>query len=595
MSRRKIIKTPLILLSIVSLPIHADIFIKASKLETLKEKITSDVTVITAQEIEDSGATTLQELLQGRSSVFIPQTGGLGSIASFNLRGLPTGFSKVIIDNIELVDPTDINNSFQVNNLLLENIESIEILKGSQSILYGSNAVGGVLKINTKKGHKNNSLNLEYGSLNTVKAGLQSSGNSDKLNYGLSASYLSSDGYSAVNEDRIENAEDDSFKNLNLNLNLSYLLNEQLEFNYQGQLLDSEVEIDGFESSPPYGPIDVVENDLNEYLQSNHYLGFNYFSEDEKLTITPSIRYSHIKREDPTNSFTPLYKGNETQAKLDIKYKHTQNLSLLSGVEYTKQEDEVENSQSELYSVYTAANLSLEKWFYDLGLRFDDFSSIQSNNSNVIGSAGAGYRINNEISLKAHISQGFKLPTLYQLANQVDDLKPTDSINTEFIFSYNTIMSQFEAAIFNYDLKNQIDYDTTAFGYDNIAKSQIQGIELNHSIEFKNSFNIKTSLTFQSAKNETDDSDLLRTPKQLGSLILGYQISKNQRLINNWQYVGKRKDVGGELPSYVVGNFTYHYKNFSFKVLNILDKDYENVEYYGTMPRSYYLSYKLSF
>lgn len=588
-------KTPFIILSLISLSSHADIIINATKLDTTKEKVTSDVTIITAKEIEDSGASSLQELLQGRSSVFIPQTGGLGSVSSFNLRGLPTGFSKVIIDNIELVDPTDINNSFQVNNLLLENIESIEILKGSQSILYGSNAVAGVLKINTKKGHKSNSLNIEYGSLNTVKAGVQSSGHFEKLNYGLSASYLSSDGYSAVNEDRVENAEDDSFKNLNLNLNLSYLISEQLELNYQGQLLDSEVEIDGFDSTPPYGPIDVVENDLNEYLQTNHYLGFNYFSTDEKLTITPSIRYSRIKREDPTNSFTPLYKGNETQAKFDVKYKNTQSLSLLSGIEYTKQEDEVESSQSELYSVYTSANISLEKWFYDLGLRFDDFSSIQSNNTNLIGSAGAGYQINNEISLKAHISQGFKLPTLYQLANQVDDLEATDSVNTEFIFSYNSITSQFEASLFNYDLKNQIDYDTIAFGYDNIAKSQIQGLELNHSIQFRNSFDIKTSLTFQRAKDKSDDSDLLRTPRYLGSLLLGYQINKDQRITNNWQYVGKRKDVGGELPSYIVGNLTYQYQAFSFKILNILDKDYENVEYYGTMPRSYYASYRFTF
>lgn len=573
-------------MSLVSLSTQADIIVSATKLETQKEKVTSDVTIISSEEIENSGATTLKELLQGKSSVYIPQSGGIGSVSSFRLRGLPTGFSKVIIDNIELSDPTDINNSFQVNNLLLENIESIEILKGSQSIIYGSSAVAGVLKINTKKGFKSNSLNIQYGSLNTAKLGLQSSGNYKKLNYGLSASYYSTDGYSAVNEDRLINAEDDSYQDLNLNMNLSYLITDNLEINYQGQYIDSEVEVDeGFSAS------DRIDNDLNTYEQSNNYLNFNFFTSDDRVTITPSFRVSNIERKYPDDSFTPLYKGRESDARLDTIYKYSNEIKIFSGLQYLKQEDQIESTYSELSSLYSSANIVSGKWFFDLGLRFDQYTSFDLNE---IGSLGAGYNINRNLKIKAHISEGFKLPTLYQLSNQLEELYPTESINTELTLSYDTQTSLTEMTLFNYDLINQIDYDTVGSGYRNISKSRIQGIELNQTIELAKRFDINSSVTFQRAKNRKTQQDLARTPRYLANITFGYTINDNQRLTNSWQYVGKRQD-SGEMPSYIIGNLNYIYKDISFKILNILDKDYENVRNYGTMPRSYYVSYKLSF
>ncbi|MFG1592146.1 TonB-dependent receptor plug domain-containing protein [Halobacteriovorax sp. CON-3] len=591
MSRRKIIKT-LFYYATAFLPLTsiAQITIKATKLETSSERVTSAVTVITREEIENTDATTLQQLLQSKASIFIGQSGQIGAASSLRLRGLPTGFSKVLIDNIELTDPTDINNSYQINHINLDNIESIEILKGSQSILYGSNAIGGVLKINTKKGIKSSRVSAEYGSYNTAKVAAQTSGHMERLSYGFNFSYLHSDGYSSVNEDRLTNAEADSYKNLSFSLNTSYLINNQLELNYQAQFIDSEIEIDGFNFAPPFNPIDVADNDLNKYNQYNNFLSLNYNSADERFTLTPSIRYSTIRREDP-QGFTPLFRGEETDLKLDATYEFSKNLNSFYGVQYLKQDDLTLGNYSELFSLYTTFNYAYKDWFSDIGLRFDKFSTF---NLNTIASFGLGYNFTRELSLKGHLSSGYKLPTLYQIANQLEMLDPTDSINSELTLSYKKITYQAELTIFNYDLKNQIDYDTINMGYLNITKSQIQGIEFNFNKEFQNSFSIATSVTIQKATNKITDSDLARTPEALASLELGYQINDNQSISNWWQYVGKREDFGS-MPSYVIGNINYEYQNLNFKIINILDKDYENIRYYGTMARSYFLGYKLDF
>lgn len=551
--------------------------------------MTNSVTIIDHDEIERSSATTLQELLQSKAAIFISQSGQLGSASSIRLRGLPTGFSKIIIDNIELNDPTDINNSYQINNISLENIESIEILKGSQSVLYGQSAIGGVIKINTKKGYSNAQLQASYGSYDTKNLALQNSGHTGKLSYGMSATYLQSDGFSAINEDRLNNAEDDSFKNTNLNLNLSYYLNQQLEISFQSQYIYSEIEIDGFNFTPVVTPIDIVQNDLNKYQQSNNFLGLTYFGLDDKISITPSIRYSSIKKEDPSGVI-PLFKGEEVEAKLDATYQLQNSAKIFFGSQYLQQTDIVEHTSSELNSIYSTLNLERNNKFYDIGVRLDKFSTFDFN---TIASFGMGIHLNQSWTIKGNISQGYKLPTLYQLANQVEELGPSDSINSEATLSFKGITLSTEFTLFNYELRNQIDYDTVAMGYRNIARSRIQGSELSLKKEFREGLILNSSITYQSAKNLKTKKDLGRTPKYLASLELTYKVNQQQRITNWWQYVGEREDFG-KMPSYIVGNLNYEYKQFNLKIINILDKNYENVRYYGTQSRSFYVGYKLA-
>lgn len=551
--------------------------------------MTNSVTIIDHDEIERSSATTLQELLQSKAAIFISQSGQLGSASSIRLRGLPTGFSKIIIDNIELNDPTDINNSYQINNISLENIESIEILKGSQSVLYGQSAIGGVIKINTKKGYSNAQLQASYGSYDTKNLALQNSGHTGKLSYGMSATYLQSDGFSAINEDRLNNAEDDSFKNTNLNLNLSYYLNQQLEISFQSQYIYSEIEIDGFNFTPVVTPIDIVQNDLNKYQQSNNFLGLTYFGLDDKISITPSIRYSSIKKEDPSGVI-PLFKGEEVEAKLDATYQLQNSAKIFFGSQYLQQTDIVEHTSSELNSIYSTLNLERSNKFYDIGVRLDKFSTFDFN---TIASFGMGIHLNQSWTIKGNISQGYKLPTLYQLANQVEELGPSDSINSEATLSFKGITLSTEFTLFNYELRNQIDYDTVAMGYRNIARSRIQGSELSLKKEFREGLILNSSITYQSAKNLKTKKDLGRTPKYLASLELTYKVNQQQRITNWWQYVGEREDFG-KMPSYIVGNLNYEYKQFNLKIINILDKNYENVRYYGTQSRSFYVGYKLA-
>ena len=180
------------IVSLLSLPVLANplnFTVTAERLEKSLSKTSSSVSVISAREISQSGAQSLSEILQSRAGVYLSSNGTFGGQSALRVRGSGSGFAKVIVDGIELNDPTNPSGSFDVSQLDLTNIEQIEILRGAQSIIYGSNATGGVIKITTKKSDLSISqIDLLLGSFDTKSLSFNTVGKKERTSYSLAGS-----------------------------------------------------------------------------------------------------------------------------------------------------------------------------------------------------------------------------------------------------------------------------------------------------------------------------------------------------------------------------------------------------------------------
>ena len=216
----------LLLIFIQTLKTYADeipiIVISAGKTVQSYSTVGSQVTIIDSKTIENSSETFLNDLLSNQSQgLNIFQLGGTGTNSGIQMRGLPKRYSTVYIDGVKMSDPSASDNGFYSQGLFKNSIDKIEILKGSQSTLYGNSSVGGTINIFTKKGRLGKHTNYEVntGNNNTKDFYYSLDGANEKQNYYVGLNYYTTDGISAMNND---NTENDSYKNKSLTANYGY-------------------------------------------------------------------------------------------------------------------------------------------------------------------------------------------------------------------------------------------------------------------------------------------------------------------------------------------------------------------------------------
>ncbi|MBT3611928.1 MAG: TonB-dependent receptor, partial [Flavobacteriales bacterium] len=191
------------------------IVISAGKTPQSYSTVGSQVTVIDSETIENSSGSSLIELLDSEvQGLNIFQLGGKGTNAGIQMRGLPKRYSTIYIDGVKMYDPSTPDNAFYAEGLFKDSIDRIEILKGSQSSLYGNGAVGGTINIFTKKGKigKHQDAIVRAGENNTKDVFYSIDGANEKQNYYVGFNYYSTDGISAMSNDN----ENDPYENNSL-------------------------------------------------------------------------------------------------------------------------------------------------------------------------------------------------------------------------------------------------------------------------------------------------------------------------------------------------------------------------------------------
>jgi vitamin B12 transporter len=229
-------------------PERHEVVVTATRLETPAREVGSSVTVITGEALERFKREFILEALRESVGVSVAQNGGPGEAASVFIRGANSEHTLVLLDGVALNDPVNPSRSADLAHIYFDNIDRVEILRGPQSPLYGSDALAGVVNIITKRGRgpARWTLGLSGGSYGTYSGQAGLSGSSDRLDYSLGVSGFTSGGISAASALKAGNTEKDGYRNLTLSGRIGVSLRKDLDLEVVGRAVDAGTDIDNF-------------------------------------------------------------------------------------------------------------------------------------------------------------------------------------------------------------------------------------------------------------------------------------------------------------------------------------------------------------
>ena len=606
-----------------------EVVVTANKVPQKQSSTGKVVSVISKEIIEKSVGKSLGQLLNEQAGITINGAlNNMGSNQTIFMRGASSGRTLVLVDGVPVSDPSLINNEFDLNLISLSNVERIEICKGAQSTLYGSDAVAGVVNIITIKSDIRKPLNLTAtvagGSLNTLKAAVQLYGKVNAFTYTASYSKIQSAGFSAAYDKTGKNNFDrDGYNSDAVKAYVKYDVSKQLS-------ISSFIQNTRYKTGLDAG----VFTDKRDYNSTNKGLitGANIQYKTEGVTLTAKYQFSQFNRflfNDSTDSPGSLsrsnYKGKAQVVDIFANIKLSKNFSLLQGADYHDNKmdmnvfgtypgsqygpagtytSKVDSgiSQSSLYAslMYTGLRGKLN---IDLGGRLNVNSRYGNNNSY---SFNPTYKISEDVSVLGSISSAYKTPSVYQLYSDYGNINLKVEQSKSYEFGVNFKHNNFSDRIvyFYRDINNAIDFNNLTYQYFNIVNQVVRGIEYEFKLQPVKGFLLTGNYTYLSATEKSQSREnfsdttynyVLRRPKHTINLTAGYQFTNALYVSVGAKYVSKREDFGGymakdiSLDAYTIFNAYAEYKVCSsFKIFvdaqNLTNKKFFDLNGYNSIP-----------
>lgn len=537
------------------------------------------VTIITRDQLERSGGKYLSQLLAEQTGIFIAgANSNAGKDKSLYIRGARVEHTLITVDGIPVYDPSGIGSNFDIRNLSLNNIERIEILKGSQSTLYGSDAIAGVINIITRKagpGKVNGSLSASYGSYETFKGAGSVNGRTGKLDYNAAASFHNTAGINeAENRANLSVTDRDGFKQKNVQFSFGIHPNEKINIQPFFRYNDSRGDIDqgAFTDELDY-----------TYVQKSWQAGIRNQFKIGKSELNLLYSYNSIDRlyiDDSTESRNGFdtwsegkYKGNEHFADAYITTPISMNIKLTAGIDLRSSQSDQHYSSIGFFGPYKTdySNDSLNQrqtgiyaaLNYTGNAGFSMEAGGRLNIHSEYGNYGVfnlnpSYLINKKWKLFANLSSAYRTPSLYQLYSEYGnkELKPEAAISAEGGFQYYATNNKLSGRLVGFlrNVKNVhfffTDPLTFRSTYINQDKQKDHGLEAELSYQLTKKISIKAFYTYVTGEittkkglKDTTYNNLLRRPKSSGGIILSAQFKKNFFASTQLQFVGKRADA----------------------------------------------------
>ncbi len=587
------------------------VVVTATRIEEAVENVPSSVTVITSEDFGKKQATTVLEVLRGVPGLDVVQSGGPGKTASVFIRGGNSDHTLVMIDGVQVNSPT--LGSYNFADLTVDGIERIEIIRGPQSTLYGSDAMAGVINIITKrgKGAPKFTISAEGGTYDTYRETASVSGSRSGTSYNLSVSRLDTDGFSAASE-KNGNTEDDGHENTTVSARLGRAVGEKADLNVTVRYSSSETDLDSFGSDDPN--YTQESDELVASARLNHYVSDRW---DHSLKL--SLARKELDYRDPDTSW------NNSSIDTKIKtvdwqhnlYSADETHTVTVGVEYEKQEGRNPSAgfdrSVDNRAIYLQDQVPLLDGRLNVtaGARYDDHSEFGNETTYRLAFS---YLVDDKTRLKGSWGKGFKAPTLNDLyyrdpwgSRGNPDLEPEKSRGYDLgiEFTLPAEGTKVAATYFRSDYDNLIEwveYAPWAYEPQNVAEAKAEGWEFGLETKPTDTLDIKASYTITDTENETTGKELARRPKNKGSIAVGLDFDR-AGIVLSVDYVGKRWSDSKNtkrLDSYtrvnlaasciVTGNWTVF-----GRIENLTDEEYEEVKGYGTAGRSYYAGVKATF
>jgi len=573
-----------------------EIVASASRWEEPLERVPQDMTVIAWEEIEQKGVPFVVDLLRLQPDLQVVQNGGAGTLASVLLRGGGSSQVLVMIDGIKLNSPS--TGSADLSGLLTTDVERIEIIKGPQSTLYGSEAMAGVVNILTRKGGEKlqADLSAEGGSYRTVKTAGTVSGGGERADYRLSATWLDTEGFPIAREGSMPNGASASALSARLGAKPSDDSSLELNLRYGRE----RTHLDDFAYG--VGPVDTAN-----YLQTCDSAlvalsGSVSPVERYEQRLTLSFLRDDLEATDPVTAYNNYRIVNTTES---LDWQHTlelERVTLAGGFAYRYEGADNEGSyarSSDTRAGYLDAKLTLpgDVAILSAGLRGDDHSAF---GTAVTWRAGLLARIEQLATrFKANAGTGFRAPSLNELyypnyGNPA--LEPEESFGYDIGLESDLAGGLLTAGAtwFRQEYRNLIQTNFSSYRADNIGRARSQGLEVRLLLRPMDALKLQAAYTWLDAVNEETGARLPSRPRSRFVASLDYRIGAFSALAE-YLYVSERYDAGlnRTMASYGLVNLKGEYR-FSPQVAlfarmeNLGDESYEEAAGYGTAGLSVY-------
>lgn len=612
-----------IITSILSVPVIAnetdtetnstkdDIVISASRVATKRIETGSAVTVLDEKYLQQNQARSVAEILQDVPGVSIASNGGFGKRTSVFLRGASSNNTVVIIDGVKVSDLSSADGGFDFAHLLTDDIERIEVLRGPQSAIWGSDAMGGVINIVTKqgRGELNGSAHVEFGENSYNKQSVNVNGATEKSHYSLSGYHVSTDGISSKTGEW-DDPDDDGYRNKNVTLKGGYQFSElfSLDSTFRYTQAKSEFDVNLY-------PVDSGINDDNNRSKNRQRSGkinarLNLLEGSWKNRLSVAYSDSHSENFVDQGYYGPYTKNSGEETTFDIQsdyffstsHELSHRVTVLGETEHStfhpwSVDDKQTMDSSAIIGEY-AIDWAKEV-FLTVSLRHDYNSDFDDTDTHKVALTAW---LTDGIRFHASQGKGVRNPTFSQLYgySATPHLNPEKSESWDAGFEYNfaQIDGYADITYFDANYDDAIRWDPNAGLWGDYVNQDenSKGVEVSSFINVNSSFRINNQYTYMQTEDGTDQKkELLRRPKHSASVNMNYSFTPSLSSNLAIRYVGKRLDYGDiELPSHTVVNLAGAYQiNEHFavnaRIDNLFDKDYVEITDYGTDSMTAYI------
>lgn len=550
------------------------------------------VEVVEGDDLQNAD-TSLIQTLSREPGVSFSANGGVGSNTTLRIRGLDTSYIGVRVNGIDVTDPSSTQTGFNFGGLTAAGLGRVEILKGSQSAIYGSEAIAGVVDITTARPRGlgfSADLNLEAGSFGTRSGSLWMGHATERGEVALSYSRLITDGISALASD----TEEDGFEQEMLTLSTRYDLTDTVTVGASALWRDGMVEIDR-----PF----VGNAGENFFTQR----GARVFAEFETGGVDHRLSYSVFdsERRDP-GGFTPYFNGDREELQYIGSAEIGATSTLGFGLDETRETFDIPGASGEVTTRSVFAELQLrpaDDLDLSLALRHDDHSRFGGSTT---GRIAAAWRAQPDLTLRAVLGSGFRAPSLYELFGPYGSttLQPEQSRSFE-LGAEKTFEAGFvRATAFYTEIDDLIGYDFILSAYNQQPGTTVtRGLELAGRYALSDRVALFANYTLTDAK--TEGTRLVRVPRH--DLVLGLDADLGNGFNGTFE-VQRVADVEASAFAPVdnkVGDYTLVNLGVSYditdraqaylRVENLLDEDYETAGGYNTPGRAAYFGLRASF
>ena len=586
-----------------------EVVITATKTPQKQSTTGKVVTVISKAEIEQNQGKTLGQLLNQQVGMVVNGAlGTQGSVQRVYTRGAGSGQTLILVDGIPAYDPSDIDNNFDLNFIPLANVERIEICKGAQSTLYGSDAIGGVINIITNKANIGKSINATVsvagGSFGTIKTTAQVFGKINKFSYDAGYTGIRTDGFSSAYDSTGKSKFDnDGYKGNSFNASLKYQLNSCISLKAFGRISGYKADIDG----------GSFQDDSNRINNKTKVGGISFSVKKDKIQENGYYQYTTSSRHyDLLPGGTNDYHSITQVAEYYASFKLLNHLYMLCGGEYryssmnslyhdpTYGDSPFSDTAFRQYSVYSSVIYKSDKLNIELGGRFNNHSRYGNNYTYTFNPS---YKINNSVRLFGSIATAFKAPSLYQLFDIYSgnkNLQPEKSINYEVGAQHSIGILLHRLVLFYRDTKDGIDYNYGTYAYFNYNSQKVKGLEYEASVKATDDLTITANYTYLSPEEsklssltskDTSYNYSLKIPAHTFNLSAGFNLNSHLYYRLSTKYVSTCYDFGGyQLSQYMLVNAYLEYKfNKNIKLYadlqNIGNVQFFETKGYNSIPR----------